>query len=109
MKKLITFALALMMCLSLVACGGPDKQPAIDAFNNTSNAFNEVAAVINEDVDSYPEELVTVMVDMANLLNEYQGLLSGDTDFTEEQLSEMIAWFGTVDEWVEDVKTEYGM
>lgn len=109
MKKLITFALALVMCLSLVGCGGPDKQPAIDAFNSTSSAFNEVSAVINEDVEAYPEELVTVMIDMANLLNEYEGLLSGDTDFSEEQLSEMIAWFGTVDEWVAEVKTELGM
>jgi len=107
MKKLISLLLALAMCLSLAACGGgPDKQPAIDAFNNTSKTFNDFAAAVNEDIESYPDEFITIMTDMANLLNEYEALLSGDTDLSEEQLSEMIAWFGTVDEWVAETKTE---
>ena len=33
MKKFVALILAIVLCLSLVACGGPDKQPAIDAFN----------------------------------------------------------------------------
>ena len=52
MKKLIALALALVLCLTLVACGGeeksgPDKKPAVEEFNKTSAAFNEVSAVIN--------------------------------------------------------------
>ena len=33
MKRVIALLLALVLSLSLVACGGPDAQPAIDAYN----------------------------------------------------------------------------
>ncbi len=109
MKKLTSLLLVLAMCLSLVACGGPDKQPAIDAFNSTSKAFNAVAKVINDDLDAYPEELVDGMIDMSNLLGEYQELLSSDKEIAEEDLNAMIEWFGDVDAWVADVKEEFEM
>ncbi|MBE6612573.1 MAG: hypothetical protein E7632_08770 [Ruminococcaceae bacterium] len=103
MKKILAVVLALVMCLAIVSCG-VDKQPAIDAFNKTSAAFNEVSTVINADIESYDEEFITVMVDMANLLNEYQVILSDDTELTQEDVDAMIEWFGTVDAWVEEVK-----
>ena len=53
MKKLIALALALVLCLTLVACGGPDKQPPIDTFNETSAKFNAVAAKINENIELF--------------------------------------------------------
>ena len=109
MKKITSLLLALIMCMSLVACGGPDKQPAIDAFNKTSNAFNEVAAVINENPDAYDQEVIDAMVEMANVLNQHKELLESDTEIDEEQLNEMIAWYGTVDEWVAAAKEELGI
>ena len=109
MKKITSLLLALIMCMSLVACGGPDKQPAMDAFNKTSNAFNEVAAVINENPDAYDQEVIDAMVEMANLLNQHKELLESDTEIDEEQLNEMIAWYGTVDEWVAAAKEELGI
>lgn len=109
MKKLLTFALAMVMCVALAACGGPDKQPAIDAFEKTSASFNEVAAVINADPDSYPDELITIMIDMANALNEHKQLLASDTELTEEKLNEMIEMYGRVDEWVAETKAEFGL
>lgn len=115
MKKLIALALALVLCLTLVACGGeekdsgPDKKPAIDEFNKTSTAFNEVSAVINADIESFDEEVVTTMTDMANLLNEYNTLLSSDEKIDQENLDEMIEWFGEVQDWVDAVKAELGM
>ena len=48
--------LALIMCLSLAACGGPDKQPAIDAFNDCSDTFNEFAEIVNANLDAYTED-----------------------------------------------------
>ena len=48
MKKLMVLIMTMMMGMSLVACGGADKQPAIDAFNKTSTSFNEVANIINQ-------------------------------------------------------------
>lgn len=106
MKKLIALALALVMCLALVACGGTDKQPAIDKFNETSIAFNAVAAEINANIELFDEEVITTMTDMANLLNEYNALLSGDQEIAQEDLDAMIEWFGEVDAWVAQVDAE---
>lgn len=104
MKKVIAFALALVLSLSLVACGGADKQPAIDAFNKTSTAFNEVAAIINADIESWDAESVEVMKEMAEVLKQHGDLLSSDKEITEESLAEMIAWYGEVDQWVASIK-----
>ncbi len=108
MKRITSLLLALIMCLSLVACGAPDRQPAMDAFNKTSAAFNEIGAVINADPGAYDQEVIDTMVEMANLLNQYKEILEGDNDLSEEDLDNMIAWFGTVDEWIADVNAELG-
>ena len=105
MKKLMVLIMTMMMGMSLVACGGADKQPAIDAFNKTSTSFNEVANIINENPQAYDQDLVT-MVDMAGVLNEHKQILESDDDVEEEKLQEMIDWYGTVDEWVAQVKEE---
>ena len=98
------------MCLSLVACGGgPDKQPAIDAFNKAKDSFNEVAAEINKEPEAYSEDVIDTMVQMANLLEEHGDLLSSDEELSEEQLNEMIAWYAEVEEWVAAAKADLGM
>ena len=104
MKKLMVLIMTMMMGMSLVACGGADKQPAIDAFNKTSTSFNEVANIINENPQAYDQDLVDTMVDMAGVLNEHKQILESDDE--EEKLQEMIDWYGTVDEWVAQVKEE---
>ena len=104
MKKIIAFALAMVLALSLVACGGPDKQPAIDAFNKTSTAFNEVAAIINADIESWDAESIATMTEMANVLQQHGELLSSDKEISEETLAEMIALYGEIDQWVASVK-----
>ena len=109
MKKLIALALALVLSLSLVACGGADKQPAIDAFNKASKAFDEVATVINADPDAYAEEVIDTMIEMATVMQEHKALLESTDDIPEENLNEMIAWYGDVEAWVADVKAELGM
>lgn len=109
MKKLVALLLTLVMCLSLVACGGPDKQPAIDAFNKAKDSFNEVAVEINKEPDAYAQEVIDTMVDMANLLEEHGKLLSSDEELSEEQLNEMIEWYAEVEDWVADVKADLGM
>jgi len=109
MKKRIALILALALCLTLAACGGPDKQPAIDAFNAASDVFDEVVDAINADIEAYPEDLVETMIDMSGLLTEYKTMLESDQEFTEEQLAEMIEWFGTVEDLMEEIKAEYGI
>ena len=46
MRKLLTILLAAVLCLSLAACGGsgPDKQPAIDAYNAAVQPLLQVYA-----------------------------------------------------------------
>lgn len=106
MKKLIALALALILCLSMVACGGPDKQPAIDAFNKASTAFDAVAKTINENIDAYDEEVITTMTEMANVMLQHKQLLEGDDEISQEKLDEMIKWYGEVEAWVATVKAE---
>ena len=109
MKKLIALVLALVLSLSLVACGGPDKQPAIDAFNKASTAFDQVATVINAEPDAYAEEVIDTMIEMATVLQEHKALLEGNEEISEESLNEMIVWYSEVEAWVADVKAELGM
>lgn len=109
MKKIISMLLVMVMSVSLVACGGPDKQPAIDAFNEASTAFNAVAVVMNENPDAFPDEAFDVMIQMSDILSQHKALLEGDQEISEEKLNEMIAWYNEVDEWVAEVKAEYGI
>ena len=109
MKKVTSLLLALIMCLSLVACGGPDKQPAIDAFNKASDAYDEVATIINENPDAYDQEVIDTLNEMADVLIQHKELLESDDEIEQEKLDEMIAWYGDVEAWVADVKAELGI
>lgn len=112
MKKALTgilaFTMIFTMMLGLVSCGGdsPKKKEATDAFNTTSTSFNEVANMINENTDAVSEDIITVFQDMSALLTQYKDLLEGDTELTDEQYDEMITWFGTAQDWFDQVKTQ---
>lgn len=109
MKKISSLLLALIMCMSLVACGGPDKQPAIDAFNKASDAYDEVATIINENPDAYDQEVIDTLNEMADILIQHKELLESGDEIEQEKLDEMIAWYGDVEAWVADVKAELGI
>lgn len=103
MKKLLSLLMAMVLSVSLVACGGGvDTQPAIDAFNSASDAFNKVANEINADIDAYPQMVIDVMNEMADALNEKYELLDGDADLTEEQVTELVTAFSQVETWATD-------
>lgn len=109
MKKLVAILLTLVMSVSLAACGGPDRQPAIDAFNTASTAFDGFVEEINANPDAYPQELIDIMVDMSALLTEYKTLLEGEDEIPQENLDEMTEWLLQVDDWVVEAKTAYGV
>ena len=109
MKKITSLLLAFIMCMSLVACGGPDKQPAIDAFNKASDAYDEVATIINENPDAYDQEAIDTLNEMADVLIQHKELLESGDEIEQEKLDEMIAWYGDVEAWVADVKAELGI
>lgn len=102
MKKLFALIIAMVMCVSLVACGGVDKQPAIDAFNNATDIYDKLVDEMNKDLSVYPPELIDVMNDMAEALNENKTILEGDTELTEENVAEMVSAFGEVQKWAQE-------
>ena len=89
-KKLISLLLALAVCLSLVACGGPDKQPAIDAHNKAATAVNELRDVINENPEAYAE-YVDEMNELIALLNEAGEALETRDDLDQDALDNWVA------------------
>ena len=104
--KLLALLLALVMVFGLTACGeNPKKDEAIDAFNKTSTAFNEVANIVNENADSMKEDDIKTFQEMSELLTTYKNLLEGDGEISDEKYDEMITWFGTVLNLISQVKT----
>ncbi len=104
MKKLLTFALAFALSLSLVACGGPDKQPAIDALNAAGHSFNEVADQINANLSIYPQDLIDELNELAAAMNEKSDLLSSDAEMTEEELNDIITLSAEIETWAAETK-----
>ncbi len=92
MKKLHTILLATVLCLSLVGCGGsgPDKQPAIDAYNELTENYNKFVEITNEDLSGWSEEDINYMNSIADKITQYGNQLDGDTELTQEQLDKMV-------------------
>ena len=109
MKKLIALLLVMVLGISLVACGGPDRQPAIDAFNSAKDAFNEVAIYMNENQELFFEEEIDIMIEFSSVLEQHKAKLEGKDELTQEQLDEMIAWYGDVVDWADQIKADYGI
>ena len=93
MKKIVALLLALVMCLSLVACGGPDKQPAVDAYNKLAQNYNTFVEQENENLDSWEEEDIEYINQIADVITQYGEKLESDTEFTQEQIDEMVEMF----------------
>lgn len=110
MKKILALVLVLAMALSFAGCGGPDRQPAIDAFNAANTAFTEVANAINSGAVEAAEEDVEYLIELAEVIAEHKALLEDDSvELTEEKLEEMIGWYAQVEASMAEVKAIYGM
>lgn len=96
MKKLISLLLALVLCFALVACGdsGPDKQPAIDAYVEVCENYNQLVNLLNENIDAIPEEEIEFYNGCSELLEEYGAKLADENaELTQEELDEMVDVF----------------
>ena len=102
MKKLIALILVMVLGLSLIACGGPDKQPAIDAYNKLAANYNAFVAQENANLDSWDAEDIEYMNEIAAVISEYSEKLSGDTEFTQEQIDEMVKDFNEFNAVIEE-------
>lgn len=97
--------LAMLFCLA--GCGeNPKKQKAIDAFNATSTAFNEVANLVNANADKLDDEAITTFQQMSDLLSTYKDILESDAEIEDDKYDEMIEWFGTAKKWIKEIKAE---
>ena len=111
MKKLLSTLLAAVLCFSLVACGGnsgPDKQPAIDAYNELAANYNKFVETANEDLSDWSDEDVEYMNSVAEAITQYGTQLGDDTEFTQEQLDEMIKACNDFNEVIEGYLAEEG-
>ena len=107
MKKTLTTILSIVLVLGLLVCltgcgENEKKQEAISEFNTTAAAFNEVKDVVNANASEIPEDVIADCQSMAELLNQYQGFLQGDQEFSDEQYDEMIEWFHSVQDWASE-------
>ena len=106
MKKIVGILMVMLLSVTLVACGGVDKQPAIDAFNNATSVYDALVNEINADISAYPQELIDVMMEMSEALLENKSVLEGDQELTQEQIDSMIAAFGNVENWAKETSSE---
>ena len=102
MKKLVSAFLALIMCLSLAACGGPDKQPAVDAYNQVSETYNEFVDIANASIEELTDEEIEFFNGCADVLNEYADTLEKRNDFTQEEIDEMIEMFNEFNDVIQE-------
>ena len=110
MKKILALVLVLAMALSFAGCGGPDRQPAIDAFNAANTAFTEVAEAVNSGAVVMDQADVDYLVELAGIIAEHKAILVDDSvELTEEKLEEMIGWYAEVEASMAEVKAIYGM
>lgn len=106
-KVVVSVVMIFVMLLALAGCGENEKkQEAIDVFNKTSQSFNEIATLINNNADKIDDELISTFQEMSALLSKYKDILESDEDLEDAKYDEMITWFGTVDDWVKDSKTQ---
>lgn len=110
MKKIFALVLVIAMALSFAGCGGPDRQPAIDAFNAANTVFTEVANAINSGAVEAAEEDVEYLIELAEVIAEHKAILEDDSiELTEEKLAEMASWYGEVEALMGELKAEYGL
>lgn len=106
MKKLSALLMALVMCVSLVACGGADPQPAIDSFNSASDAYDTLIDKINANIEAYPQDLLDAISEMGSTLTEYKDMLESDREYTEEEVTGMVEVFTEVESWAKDMDAQ---
>ena len=108
MKRLLGMMLALVLCLTLAACGAPDRQPAQDAVNVIAVAYNEIADVVNEDSSAFADEDIAYLSDLATALFDRQEALRAE-EITGEELDAILAWCEEVAPEVDAIRAEYGI
>lgn len=84
----------------------PDKQPAIDAYNELAENYNKFVEITNEDLSGWSEEDIDYMNSIADAITQYGEQLESDAELTQEQLDEMVEacneFNGIIEEYLEN-------
>jgi len=106
MKKLLAILMILVMCVSLVACGGADKQPAIDSYNQLATIYNTFVDISNQDLSGWTDEDIEFFNGCADVITDYGTKLETEDNFTQEEVDEMVEMFdefrGIIEEYLEE-------
>lgn len=108
MKKIITLLVTIVMCINLVACGGIDTQPAIDSYNTLTENYNQFVDLVNVAIDDVDPADIDFMNQLATSLDEYGTKLSDGTEFTQEEVDEMVEMFDELNDVVVDAINNWG-
>lgn len=108
MKKIITLLVTIVMCINLVACGGIDTQPAIDSYNTLTENYNQFVDLVNAAIDDVDPADIDFMNQLATSLDEYGTKLSDGTEFTQEEVDEMVEMFDELNDVVVDAINNWG-
>ena len=96
MKKILSALIAGILCLTiavgLTSCGGADKQPLLESYNNAADAFNELADLVNENSEYVDDSMIDVFNEMSDLLATYKEKAESDEELSQEQIDKMINW-----------------
>lgn len=108
MRKIITLLAAMALCVNLVACGGVDTQPAIDAYNELSSNYNTFVELANEEIDSIDQDDIDYLNALSAEMNEYATMLESDTEFTQEEVDEMVEMFNELNDIIVETLDSWG-
>ncbi|MBQ4538637.1 MAG: hypothetical protein II995_03405 [Oscillospiraceae bacterium] len=83
-----------------------DKQAAIEAFNAASSMFDAIAAEVNAHPQDFNQEFIDGMIQIAEGLTTYKGLLESGENLTQEQINEIIEISTEVTMWALEIESE---
>ena len=107
MKRLIVCLFSLVLCLSLMGCGGVDIQPAVGSYQQVSENYNAFVETANAEIDMLSDEDIEFLNGIADVLNDYANKLSSGYEFTQEEVDEMIAAFEEFDGVLKEFRAFY--
>lgn len=105
MKKLLVLMVALVMMLGLWGCVRVDTEKAADTFNTVSSQLDEVAAVVNANLELVDEVTLDALNKISEELIAFKTELESE-DITQERVDEIITKLGEYPDQIVDLKAQ---
>ncbi len=105
MKKLSVLILALVMTLSLAACGGVDKGPVTDAFNSTNTALTEAGTLANDNLDKMDVATMDALNEISAAMAGFKAEIESE-ELTQARADEIIALIADYPASIAELKTQ---